>query len=323
MTSHAEDLDRYLQIIAGATPAGALIEIRSTTPHGQMRQTFTPATRPDLAARAITRLAARADVYVGVLLRRRRAGGRHACERSHLAFVEIDSPDALQRLERYRYPPSMVIASGGTPGHAHAYWQLREPVDHDALEDANRRLAHHLGGDLASVDAARILRPPTSWNRKRTPPGRVELLVLEPARRYPLDELTAGLTDPSPPRRRSPSRRGRVAGSELGQQLLAIPAATYVHALTGRQPNRAGKIRCVFHDDRNPSLQLYDDGTWYCYGACRTGGSVYDFASRWWGLDTRGHQFLTLRQRLADELLPVASTRETLAATTAASPAAR
>ena len=322
MTSRAEDLDRYLRIIAGATPAGALIEIRSTIPHGQMRQTFTPATRPDLAAQAITRLAARADVYVGVLLRRRRAGGRHACERSHLAFVEIDSPDALERLERYRCPPSLVIASGGSPGHAHAYWQLRQPVDHDALENANRRLAHHLGGDLASVDAARILRPPTSWNRKRTPPGRVELLVLEPARRYPLGELTAGLTDPAP-RRQSHSRPGRVATSELDQQLLAIPAAAYVHALTGRQPNRAGKIRCFFHDDHTPSLQLYDDGTWYCYGACRTGGSVYDFASRWWGLDTRGHQFLALRQRLADELLPVAAAGETLAATVAGSRTAR
>ena len=302
MTSRTEDLDRYLQIIAGDTPAGRLIEIRSTTPQGAMRQTFTPATRPDLAARAITRLAARADVYIGVLLRRRRAGGRHACERSHLAFVEIDQPDALQRLECYRCPPSLVIASGGTPGHAHAYWQLQQPVDLDELERANRRLAHHLGGDPASTDASRILRPPTSWNRKRTPPTRVELLLLHPARRYPLDELTAGLTAPSP-RRQSPSRPGRVAGSELDQQLLAIPAASYVHALTGRQPNRAGKISCPFHDDRTPSLQLYDDGTWYCYGACRTGGSVYDFASRWWGLDTRGHQFLALRQRLADELL--------------------
>jgi RepB DNA-primase from phage plasmid/CHC2 zinc finger len=262
-------------------------------------------------------------VYVGVLLRRRRAGGHRACERSHLAFIEIDRPDALEQLERYRCPPSIVIASGGSPGHAHAYWQLQQPVDLDALENANRRLAHHLGGDLASVDAARILRPPTSWNRKRIPPARVKLLLLQPARRYPLAQLTAGLTDPSPPRRRSPSRPGRAAGSQLDQQLLALPAAVYVEALTGRQPNRAGKIRCPFHDDRNPSMQLYDDGAWYCYGACRTGGSIYDFASNWWGLDTRGHQFLALRQRLADELLHVASTGETLAATAAASPTAR
>ena len=170
MTGHASDLDRYLRILAGADPTGRLIEIRSAVPGGAMRQTFTPATRPELAAKTITRLAARTDVYVGVLLRHRRGGGRDACEHSHLAFVEIDRPDGAQRLARYRCPPTMIVASGGSPGHAHAYWQLHEPVGLDDLETANRRLAIRLGGDLASVDAARILRPPTSWNWKRTPP---------------------------------------------------------------------------------------------------------------------------------------------------------
>ena len=247
MTTTASDLDRYLQVLAGPSPTGRLIEIRSANPAGTMRQTFTPATRPDLAANAITRLAAHTDVYVGVLLRRRRSGGRDACEHSHLAFVEIDRPDGADRLARYRCPPTMIIASGGSPGHAHAYWQLHQPANLDELESANRRLAIRLGGDLASVDAARILRPPTSWNRKHTPPARVELLELEPSRRYTLAELTAGLTDPRPkPISASPS--ARTATSDLDRQLLAIPAATYVLALTGRHPNRARKIPCPFHD---------------------------------------------------------------------------
>ncbi len=182
------------------TPAGRLIEIRSATPHGGMRQTFTPATRTDLAARTITTLATRTDVYVGVLLRRRRAGGRHACERSHLAFIEIDRPDALQRLDQYRCPPSIVIASGGSPGHAHAYWQLQQPVDLDELEQANRRLAIRLGGDLASVDAARILRPPTSMELETHPADARRAARPRAARRYQLAELTAGLADPSPRR---------------------------------------------------------------------------------------------------------------------------
>ena len=296
----AGGLDRYLRILAGADPEGRLIEIRSKVPAGAMRQIFTSATRPELAAKTITRLAARTDVYIGVLLRRRRGGGRDACEHSHLAFVEIDRPDGAQRLTRYRCPPTMIVASGGSPGHAHAYWQLHEPIGLDELETANRRLAIRLGGDLASVDAARILRPPTSRNWKNTPPAPVELLELNPDRLYTLDELTAGLTDPSPAPRAAPAA-GRASTSDLDRQLLAIPAAAYVPALTGRHPNRVGKIACPFHEDHTPSLQLYQHD-WYCYGACRTGGSIYDFAALLYGLRPRGREFIELRQRLADDL---------------------
>jgi len=47
------------------------------------------------AVRLIRRLGARTDVYVGVCLRTRRAGRRDAIDRAHLAFVEIDQPDAV------------------------------------------------------------------------------------------------------------------------------------------------------------------------------------------------------------------------------------
>ncbi len=154
------------------------------------------------------------------------------------------------------------------------------------------------------------MRPPTSWNRKRTPPTRVELLLLQPARRYQLEELTAGLADPSPPRQ-STSPCSRAATSELDRQLLTIPATTYVPALTGRQPNRAGKVCCPFHDDGTPSLQLYEHG-WYCF-ACRVGGSIYDFGALLWltgqssdertAWKLRGREFLWVRQRLANIFL--------------------
>lgn len=99
---------------------------------------------------------------------------------------------------------------------------------------------------------------------------------------------------------------GRTASGELDRQLLAIPAATYVPALTGCQPNRAGKVCCPFHDDHTTSLQLYDDGGWYCF-ACRVGGSIYDFAALLFQFKTRGHQFLELRERLVRELATVAT----------------
>jgi hypothetical protein len=323
MTDHASDLHNYLRILAGTDPAGRLIEIRSGIPGGGMRQIFTPATRLELTANTIARLAARADVYVGVLLRARRAGGRDACERSHLAFIEIDHPDAADRLAHHRCPPTMVISSGGTAGHAHAYWQLQQPVGLDELEHANRRLAIRLGGDLASVDAARILRPPTSRNWKHTPPTQVELLELHLGRRYTLIELTAGLADPSP-KPRSATAPARTATSDLDRQLLNIPAAVYVPALTGREPNRAGKIRCPFHNDHGPSFQLYEHD-WYCYGACRTGGSIYDLGALIYGLGTRGRDYLELRHRLAEDLhlAPVAASATPIAATARAASSGR
>ena len=58
-----------------------------------------------------------------------------------------------------------------------------------------------------------------------------------------------------------------------------------------------------FHDDSTPSLQLYDH-SWYCF-ACRLGGSIYDLGALLWRLNTRGREFLELRQRLARELLSV------------------
>jgi len=56
------------------------------------------------------------------------------------------------------------------------------------------------------------------------------------------------------------------------------------------------------HQDHTPSLQLYEDGTWYCYGACKAGGSIFDFAARLWRMETKDRAFLKLRSRLAGEL---------------------
>ena len=304
--SPAAELDAYLRTIAGRAPGARLLEIRFALRHRDMGRVFLAAHSAPGATRFIRRLAARTDVYVGVALRTRAAGGRDAVDRSHLAFVEIDARDALARLADFPHPPSMVVTSG-TPGHAHAYWTLRTPVGVPEIERANRRLAHHLGGDLASIDAARILRPPTTWNHKHSPPAPVALVELDPGRRYEIGELVEPLHDPPGGPSSGPVPRPRSGRTEVDRALLAIPAAAYARALTGRSPNRAGKIPCPFHDDRTPSLQLYDDGTWYCFGACQTGGSIYDFASRRWGIDTKKHAFLELRDRLATQFGVTAS----------------
>jgi len=298
----AQALDRYLRMLAGPAPGARLLEIRFALRQRDMGRLFIAAHSAPGASRLIRRLAIRTDVYVGVCLRSRRAGGRDAIDRSHLTFVEIDRPDALDRLRSFRHPPSMIVSSG-SPGHAHAYYTLSAPVTVLDLERANRRLAHALGGDLASVDAARILRPPCSLNHKHSPPASVALVDFNGAAgRYDFDQLVDGVADP--PVHTDPALKtsGRTGRTELDRLLLAIPSADYVGALAGVSPDRTGKIHCPFHKDRTPSLQLYDDGTWYCFGACQAGGSIFDFAGRIWRMDTKGHAFLKLRARLADAL---------------------
>jgi hypothetical protein len=299
----AEALDSYLRVLAGPAPGARLLEIRFALRHRDMGRLFIAAHSAPGASRLIQRLAFRTDVYVGVCLRSRRAGGRDAIDRSHLAFVEIDAPDAVERLRDFTHPPSMIVSSG-THGHAHAYFVLSAPVAVPELERTNRRIAHALGGDLASVDAARIFRPPATWNHKHTPPAQVELVELEPSRRYDVNRLVDGLADPQRPRARDPVESRRTARTEVDRLLLAIPAVKYVRVITGVSPNRAGKIHCPFHEDRTPSLQLYDDGSWYCFGSCQAGGSIFDFAAHAWQMDAKGATFLRLRARLVEEFLP-------------------
>jgi hypothetical protein len=290
---------QYLRVLAGHHPDGHLLEVRYATAGGGMRRFFHPAVDIEALAETIIRIGRRTDVYTGVALRSRRQGGRGAITQAHLVHVELDQPDSARRLDAFRAQPTMVIASG-SPGHLHAYWQLTALMEPLEVEQANRALARCLGGDLASVDIARILRPPGTRNHKYRPTSPVELVQLDLRRVYTLAQLVPG------PQPTSPSTRPSDAGRKLrrtpkDELLLEVPAAKYVRILTGREPDRRGKVSCPFHDDQHPSLQLYDDGTWYCFG-CRHGGSIYDFAALLWGHETKGPGFLDLRDRLTGRL---------------------
>lgn len=104
-----------------------------------MGRLFIAAHSAPVASRVIRRLAARTDVYVGVCLRTRRAGGRDAIDRSHLAFVEIDTPDALDRLRGFQHP-----SSGGATAQNRAHRDR-----HGASGDPSRRVRARARGHLA------------------------------------------------------------------------------------------------------------------------------------------------------------------------------
>jgi hypothetical protein len=63
---------------------------------------------------------------------------------------------------------------------------------------------------------------------------------------------------------------------------------------------RHRKVPCPFHADRHASLHVYDSAQrgWYCFGACRRGGTIYDLAAPLLGYSPRGEDFLRLRGEL-------------------------
>jgi hypothetical protein len=289
---------RYAGSLFGRAPRGAVVEVRFRVPLG-MGQRFHSVSRVDRLVESILALSARTDVYVGVLPRRRRGGGRaDVIERAGVVWVDCDTGESVGALRWFRPLPAMVVAS--SEGNRHAYWFLTEAVSLDVIEGTNRRIALALGADVRCSDRARILRPVGSVNRKRAEPVAVRLLHLAPAERVSVADLDLVLP-PEPAPSETVTRLPRRRPGVCSDSLEVIPPPVYVERLTGQRVGRSGKIRCPFHEDRTPSLHVYDDPGrgWYCFG-CGRGGSIYDLASLVLQRGTRGPDFIQLRRELGE-----------------------
>ena len=225
--SRHETVTRSLAALAGPRDGGELLELRYRLDDGQrMGQLFEHPTRlSGLATRALA-LGRRSDVYVGCAPRTRRHGGRNAVERAFVLWVDCDGGAAVEALEHFEPQPSIVIASG-SGSNCHAYWPLTEPLAADEVERANRRLAHALGADGASADAARILRVPGTYSHKHQPPVPVHALRLDVDRRLTVADVIGALPDPPRARRAMPppdSHRG-------DDPLLTVAPDVYVRRL--------------------------------------------------------------------------------------------
>jgi len=291
-----EAASRFLDALYDRAPAGSFVEVRFRVASG-MGQHFHRATALKRVTDTIVALASRTDVYIGVIPRRRRGGARgDLFGVARVVWADCDTPQSAAALAAFRPRPAMVVASGSGENR-HAYWFLGEPAELDRVEHLNRRLALALGADRLSADAARILRPAGSLNRKHSPPAPVSLLELR-AREVTLADLERNL--PDEPRTASVIGPARLCPrGESVDRLLLVSPAVYVQRLTGQQVGRSRKVRCPFHEDRTPSLHAYEapDRGWYCFG-CGRGGSIYDLAALLWQRETRGRDFLALRREL-------------------------
>lgn len=297
-----EEAQLYLRMLTARAPVGSLLDVRYRTQKGSFARIFLH-TDDIAAARKIANIGQHTDVYVGCAPRIRRRGTRADIAAAALLWVDCDDAAALEAARAFTPKASMIVASG-TPGHAHAYWQLTHNLDAPDVHDANRRLAKKLGGDVKCADATRILRVPGTWNHKERWPSPVEILD-HTAARHKLADIFAELpASDRPPRHRQGALRRR---SREQDPLHQIDPRQYVRLLSGRAPDSEGKIACPFHPDDTPSLHAYPipEQGWVCYG-CATpdgkplGGDIYTFASRLWGIPARGHSFLELQARLDD-----------------------
>lgn len=299
MFDRPDSLDRYLAVLFARARPSTLAEVRWRVPHG-MGQRFLPAGELQDVADVIRQRADATDVYIGVLPRWRRRGGRAAVAGDvRTAWVDLDEPDGENRLAAFAPAPHLVVRSGG-PGHVHAYWFLRRAVTPAVVERINRRLAWALGGDLSSADAARILRPPQTINHGRDG-VRVEFATCGEHAPVGVRALVGDLPDPPA----GDTARGSGTGPRPRHRddVLAVEPDRYVELLTGQRVGRNRKVRCPLHDDSTPSLHVYRDPErgWFCFG-CRRGGSVYDLAAAVWHIEPYGSGFAAIREGLRHAL---------------------
>jgi hypothetical protein len=261
---------------------------------------------------------AREEAFVGVSVRKEPRGSKDAVGESLWLWVDIDRPERLERLWEFlaERPCHLLVESAGSGG-VHSYWKLSRPlraqlVDrdtgelHEPIEQANMRIVHALGDDVADPqcrERSRVLRLAGTVNHKSGRYARVMQadLALAP---YDPAALVGDLSD---------LPRPEVAKVKLGRDRWAdddpfklIPAPVYFAQLAGiTVPARGGLVRCPAHNDEHPSCSVSGESgrVWKCH-ACGAGGSIYDLASVVLGgpsgPELRGDAFKRARAYVAD-----------------------
>ena len=290
----------FLDCLFGAEPDGSLVELRFRLGNGGMGQDFVPVRDRERLARLIAARGTKTDLYLGVAPRSRQEGGADAVERVHALWADCDDTVALEALGSFEPRPSMIVNSGGG---RHAYWGVWPPLPGASVGKANRRIAYALGADMRATDAARILRPPETFNFKTGERRPVTVEHVAPETIYTPEQVIGHLPDP-PDEKRPPSAPVRPPAA-IDDPLLAVPPAVYVELLTGRETGRDGKVSCPFHEDSTPSLHVYEDVErgWTCFG-CDRAGTIIDFGAELYGIEPRGRGYYEIRERLEADLIP-------------------
>jgi hypothetical protein len=213
--------------------------------------------------------------FFGAMPRSRRSGGRDSLGRAVAVWADFDDED-LQ--PTFTLPPSIVVATSPPRNKHQMYWLLDEPCgDHDLIERINRAIP---GADLASTDAAHMLRLPGFINIKYEDRPRAKLLRCDGTVRYSIDQLVAAF----PPSQLVTPRPKRTQHGSAPKWLALVYDAIldFLHSNGYRpkvQASGAAQALCPLHDDRHPSLSLHPEKGFHCFG-CHVGGRLTQLAKR-------------------------------------------
>jgi putative DNA primase/helicase len=122
------------------------------------------------------------------------AAGHHKAADGDLA---PDADAALALLEQFPVPPSVIVHTGGG---IQAYWFLTAALEGDDIRKSLALWKSHWRGisgscpwpaaiGVETIDPARVYRLPGSRNVKTAPTKPVQILQMEPGRRYDLGEI--------------------------------------------------------------------------------------------------------------------------------------
>lgn len=190
--SDRDDLGDFLDFLYSNQEGYVYVATKEA--EGTFTQEFFPwPTGRDEIKRALIGAAGNKDVYVAPALFSEPTNSQKAnVKGSHVVWAEFDgtAPDsgALGDVPA----PSLVVRSS-EEGHEHWYWNLGEFIsDTKFIERVNRGLTYQLGADTSGWDSNQILRPPGTFNHKRSKP--VVLVSYGP---FTVDKNTfAGIPEP-------------------------------------------------------------------------------------------------------------------------------
>ena len=73
-----------------------------------------------------------------------------------------------------------------------------------------------------------------------------------------------------------------IINADIISKAKQVPISDYIDI------GKNGKAKCLFHDDKNPSMHIYKDtNTFFCF-TCSAAGTVIDIVMKLWGLDFVG-----------------------------------